>query len=105
MNVAAEEKDPSSCLNYFRTLVKLRKANLVLVYGKYTLLDAENPEVYAYTRELAGKKILVLLNFKSKPASAKTGLELSKAKVLLGNYPMPSKDGRLRPYEAVIYEL
>jgi oligo-1,6-glucosidase len=49
--------------------------------------------------------MLILLNFKSYPASAKTGIDLSQAKPLLGNYPDPSKDGSLRPYEAVIYEL
>ena len=69
-----------------------------------TLLDKDNPDVYAYTRELDGKKMLVVLNFKSKPASAKTGLDVSKAKVVLGNYPSPSQTGELRPYEAVIYE-
>ena len=56
INVAAEENDSNSCQNYFRKIVKLRKDNLVLVYGKYTLHDAVNPQVYAYTRELDGKK-------------------------------------------------
>ena len=105
VNEAAEEKDPNSCLNYFRKIIKLRKDNLILVYGKYTLLDKDNPDVYAYTRDLDGKKLLVLLNFKSTTAKANTGIDISKAKVLLGNYSTPSKDGILQPYEAVIYEL
>ena len=105
VNEAAEEKDPNSVLNYFRQIVKLRKDNLVLVYGKYNLLDRNNPDVYAYTRVLGDKKLLVLLNFKNKTATATTGLDISNAKLLLGNYPVPSKDGSLRPYEAVIYEL
>lgn len=105
VNEAAEEKDANSCLNYFRNIVKLRKDNLILVYGKYTLLDKDNPDVYAYTRELDGQKLLVLLNFKSTAAKANTGIDISKAKVLLGNYSAPSKDGNLQPYEAVIYEL
>ncbi|MGI8734285.1 MAG: glycoside hydrolase family 13 protein [Pyrinomonadaceae bacterium] len=104
VNVAAEENDANSCLNYFRKIVKLRKANPVLIYGRYTLLDQDNPNVYAYTRELDGRRILVLLNFKDKAASVKTGLDLSKGKVLLGNYPTASQNGQLRPYEAAIYE-
>jgi oligo-1,6-glucosidase len=104
VNAAAADKDSSSCLNYFRKLTQLRKENLVLVYGKYTLLDENNPDVYAYTRELDGKKIAVLLNFTSKEATANTGLDSSKAKILLGNYPSPLANGKLRPYEAVIYE-
>ncbi|WP_247232927.1 alpha-glucosidase [Telluribacter sp. SYSU D00476] len=105
INAAAQEKDPNSCLNYFRELVKLRKNNLALVYGDYTLLDEANPNTYSYTRELDGKKFLILLNFTSTPASTNTGLDVSKARVVLGNYPQPSRDGKLQPYESVIYEL
>ncbi len=104
VNVAAEDNNANSCLNYFRQIVKLRKDNPVLIYGKYVLLDQDNPDVYAYTRELDGRRILVLLNFRDKAASVKTGLDLSKARVLLGNYPIASQDGQLQPYEAAIYE-
>jgi len=106
VNAAKEEADANSCLNYFRQLVKLRKSNPVLIYGKYTLLDKDNPSVYAYTRELDGKKLLVVLNFKSQPATANLGgLDVSKAKILAGNYPKPTPEAHLRGYEAVIYEL
>jgi len=106
VNVAVEGKDPNSCLNYFRKIVKLRKDNPVLIYGKYTLLDKDNPDVYAYTRELEGKKLLVLLNFKAHEASVDLyDLDLSKAKFLIGNYPGTKKERlNLRPYEAAIYE-
>jgi oligo-1,6-glucosidase len=66
INEAAQAKDPNSVLNYFKKMVALRKKNRVLTYGKYALLDKDNPNVYAYTRTLNGKKILVLLNFKNK---------------------------------------
>ena len=105
VNAANQEKDPNSVLNYFRKVVRLRKDNLALVYGKYMLLDKDNPDVYAYTREGNGKKLLILLNFKGVTASVKTGIDLSKAKVALGNYSSPSTNGSLQPYEAVISEL
>ncbi len=105
INAAAQEKDANSTLNYFRRIVKLRKDNPVLVYGKYTLLDAQNPDTYAYTRELNGRKLLVLLNFTSKTAPAQTGMDLGNARVLIGNYQKPSKNGTLMPYEAVVYEV
>ncbi|MBS1796332.1 MAG: alpha-glucosidase [Acidobacteria bacterium] len=105
INAAKEEKDPNSPLNYFRRLTRLRRDNLVLVYGKYKLLDPPNEAVYAYTRELDGKKMLVLLNFSDQPATAATGVDFAKAKIALGNYAAPSKDGKLRPYEAVVYDL
>ncbi|MDR6940175.1 glycoside hydrolase family 13 protein [Mucilaginibacter pocheonensis] len=105
INAVAQVKDPSSPLNYFRKIVKLRKENKVLVYGKYTLLDNKNPDTYSYTRELNGKRLLILLNFKSVAASANTEIDLNKARILIGNYDHPSKNGKLRPYEAIVYEL
>ena len=105
VNVSAEEKDANSCLNYFRKIVNLRKENDALIYGKYIMLDKDNPDVYAYTREMNGKRFLVLLNFTSKTAKFNIGMDISKAKILIDNYTSPSKDGRLQAYEAVVYEL
>lgn len=105
VNAAAQEKDPQSILNYFRRVVQLRKDNLALVYGKYTLLDKDNPDVYAYTREGYGKKMLILLNFRTKPATIATGVDLSHARLLLCNYSDASAGDSLRPYEARVYEL
>lgn len=105
INEVAENKDSNSVLNYFRKIIDFRKHNLVLVYGKYTLLDKNNESVYAYTRELNNRKILVLLNFKNTKAVTNTGVDISKAKFLMGNYPGPSQSGELRPYEAAIYEI
>ncbi len=105
INADAEEKDPNSCLNYFRKTIQLRKNNKVLVYGRYNLIDKNNPEVYAYTRELNGKKILVVLNFTKENASYKTDLDIGKSKILLSNYSNASHSKQLKPYEAVVYEI
>ncbi|HVM90107.1 MAG TPA: alpha-glucosidase [Puia sp.] len=105
INEAAQENDTNSCLNYFRKMIKLRKENLVLVYGKYQLLDKDNPNVYAYTRELNGKKILVMLNFTNNSARANIGTGISHAKTLIDNYGEASNTTELRPYEAVVYGL
>jgi oligo-1,6-glucosidase len=112
INSAAQDKDPNSCLNYFRNLVRLRNDHIpVLVYGKYTLLDKDNPSVYAYTRESDGCKLLVVLNFTASDAEADTRMDVRKGKILLSNYqeapvinPNNSKI-RLKPYQAVIYSL
>jgi oligo-1,6-glucosidase len=101
VNVAAQEPDPNSCLNYFRRLTKLRKENPVLVYGKYTLLDKDNPDVYAYTREWKGEKWLVVLNFSARTVALP--VSVAGGKVMIDNYPAPGKAGELRPYEAVVY--
>ena len=103
INVAAQEKDSKSTLNYFKKLVKLRKNNPVLVYGSFNLIDKENPNVFAYTRELKGKKMLIILNFSNINASLKTDIDIKKAKVLSNNYTSTSTE--LLPYQAIIYQL
>ena len=107
INAEAQEKDPNSALNYFRTLVQLRKKEPVLVYGNYMLLDRENPNVFAYIRELEGKKILILLNFSDKKSSFNIGIPITKSKIILDNYTSTKnlKKNILRPYEAAIIEL
>jgi oligo-1,6-glucosidase len=83
----------------------LRKNEPTLIYGKFELVDKNNPAIFAYTRELNGKKLLILLNFTSKNASAKNGINIKGAKILINNYATSSKSEELRPYEAVIYQL
>ena len=97
VNVAAQEKDPESPLNFFRNLVQLRKKELTLVYGEYVLLDRDNPDVYTYIRQLQDTTILVMLNFSAGNASANLeNFNLSTAQLLLSNYP-----GRREGSEAI----
>ena len=103
LNAESQENDPNSVLNYFRKIVKLRKENDVLIYGKYTLLDQKNTKVYAYTRELNGKKMLVLLNFSKQKAKANLNIDLTNAKVLINNYP--KTESQLLPYQAIVYQI
>jgi oligo-1,6-glucosidase len=107
INAKAQESDPNSTLNYFRKVVALRKSNPVLTYGKYKLLDKDNPNVYAYTRIWQGQKMLVLLNFTANNASTNLGIDVSKAKVLLSNYQgfTLGKSLDLKPYQAVVLRL
>jgi oligo-1,6-glucosidase len=107
INAAVQEKDPNSVLNYYRKLVKIRKASPILKYGKYTLLDHDNPNVFAYTRELNDKKVLILLNFTEKEAAFDLGFSTKNTTLILGNYPNKTSltSNTLRPYESLILEL
>ena len=57
----------------------------MLVYGKYQLLDRENPEVYAYTRSLEGRTLMVALSFS--PAGGRTALPpgYTSGRILINN--------------------
>ena len=109
VNAAVEEKDPKSCLNYFRKMVQLRKNNKTLVYGKYTLLDKNNPKIYAYIRGTGADKILVLLNFSRNVVDWKITNQLKISdKILINNYPQLKKNATvvtLNAYQAVCVQL
>lgn len=109
VNAAAQEQDPDSELNYFRTLNQVRKNNLTLIYGAYDLLLPEHTQVYAYTRTLDEDKILVLLNFSSDTVTLNIadlgGINMQQAQVLLNNLTeLNIADGQvtLAPYQAVL---
>lgn len=108
INVAAENADAQSPLNYFRELVQLRKHNPVLVYGSYHLELADNPNVYAYRRQLGGENWLVLLNFSSVLQTLELPAALQARELILNNYPLAPKLGaslQLSPYQALVLRL
>ncbi|MEZ4983724.1 MAG: alpha-glucosidase C-terminal domain-containing protein [Saprospiraceae bacterium] len=86
MNVAAQENDPNSILNHFRKMTKVRKANPVLVYGQYEILQREHPTVYAFKRTLEQEQLLVLLNFSDKNATIALPELESATQVVINNY-------------------
>lgn len=108
VNVAAEEQNPNSVLNYFRKMVQLRKNNPVLVYGAYKLLVPNDPQVYAYTRTLGNHKLLVLMNFSKITAHFVPDRKLDSRFVMINNYQeVQIKENRveLKPYQAVVIQL
>jgi oligo-1,6-glucosidase len=108
INVKAEDTAANSILNFVRKMIQLRTQNKeVLVYGKYTLLDKANANVYAYTRESDKKKFLVLLNFTAATGSFKAG-DLKLGNELINNLqPLAVANNvvGLLPYQACVVEL
>lgn len=105
VNVAAQQKETTSILNYFRKMTALKKSNQTLIYGDWNLVDEDNKDIFAYTRTLNGETLLVMLNFRDQTKTANVNFDLSKAEVLIGNYETPSRDKTLKPYEAVVYRV
>ena len=86
INVAAQEKDPDSVLNYYRKLTAIRKApeyKEVFTYGKTVPAYQDSETVMAYYRETKSQHILVAANFGREAVSTK--LEYPVKKVLLSN--------------------
>jgi oligo-1,6-glucosidase len=108
INVDASEKNANSTLNYFRKMTKLRKDHKdVLVYGKYTLLDTNNPDVYAYTRESTTEKVLVLLSFRKNGGNFNLGtMQLGEEWINnMGALKVEGGKVMLQPYQACVVKL
>lgn len=78
------------------------------MYGRYQLLDRESLEVFAYTRSLNGRTLMVALSFS--PAGGRTALPAGYAagKTLISNLagsPVQGSQLMLEPYQAVVLQL
>jgi oligo-1,6-glucosidase len=108
VNVAAEERDTSSVLHYFRRMIKLRKAEPALVYGRFQLLDRANPDVFAYARSLNGRTLMVALSFSKAGGRTSVPAGYSAGRIVISNLAgSPLRGGQLllEPYQAVVLEL
>jgi oligo-1,6-glucosidase len=109
VNVAMQETDEDSVLNYFRKMVKLRRQLPELVYGEYELIDKENDKVYAYTRTLNDKKVLVVFNFSKTSTTFTIPKNIGMPdEILINNLKeitVRESVAKLQPYQAVVMKL
>lgn len=107
INAAAQVNDPDSVFAYYKKLIALRHTNEVMVNGVYDVLIPDHPQIYAYTRTLGDKQLLVLCNDSDTnvaiPAELQEKIHAAK-NILIQNYK-DTDESTLRPYEAVVYAL
>lgn len=111
VNAEQARADADSVFHHYRRLIALRKANPVIVHGRYQLLLPQHPQIYAYTRTLGDERLLVVCNFSADaprfelPAS----VAFRSCTPLIGNYalaqPCDLRAYELRPYEAQVWSL
>ncbi len=105
INVAAEEQDPDSVLNYYKKLVQLRKQYEVIQKGTISFIYREQPQVFGYRRSLEGQELLAVNNFTGSQTALQEPLHCEGYKRLIGNYPQETSGDvleSLRPYESIV---
>ncbi len=104
INAKAETADQDSVFHYYKKLIALRKANPIMVYGKYELLLADSEELFVYTRTLEEEKLLVVCSFCDHETSFTIPEEFAGASCLIANmenaYDKPEMT--LQAYEAFV---
>lgn len=116
INAEEQMSREDSVFRYFQKLIRLRKEHEVIVYGTYDLLLPDSKEIYAYTRTLGNKKLLVVCSFTEKSVEFEMPGEFLKGEILIQNYAgsraagPSSPEGEnaglrgnmtLKPYEAI----
>ena len=107
VNVAAQEKDPDSLLNFYRAAIALRKSLRCVRYGDYRDHQPLSGSLYVYSRALGGERLLIVCSFVERPVrfAAPKGFDLSRGELMLKNYD-DALDGNgfvTKPYECRVY--
>ncbi len=67
INAAAQIDDPDSVFAHYRRLISLRHDNPTIALGRFELVLADHPAVWAFTRTLGDDQLLVLANLSREP--------------------------------------
>ncbi|MGL4372781.1 MAG: alpha-glucosidase C-terminal domain-containing protein, partial [Turicibacter sp.] len=110
INVESELAEPNSILNFYKKMIKTKKANPVFSYGTYDLVLEDHTSVYAYTRTFGEQKAIILCNLSDKEVEINDlGYLLIHDNLLLANYKVESHEDLVhitfKPFETRIYSI
>lgn len=110
INVKNQKTDNKSILNFYKEMIRLRKENLSLVYGKYEIILEEDEKIYAYTRSMDKEKFIIIVNLSEDYTYYNYPNEiLNYDNLLISNYDvdvhMDITSIELKPYEARLYRV
>ncbi|KPI39957.1 Alpha-glucosidase [Cyphellophora attinorum] len=109
INVADQEKNPSSPLNYWRKMIEIRQKYAELaVFGDFETWDFLEPDSFTFTKENKSngyekKKLLTFLSFSDEvqPLHFPPDCKGKEMELLISNVDEPGK--HLTPWEARVY--
>jgi maltose alpha-D-glucosyltransferase/alpha-amylase len=99
VNVEAAQADAGSLFNWLQRALQVRRDYPAFGRGELTLLPLDPPALFAYLREYAGERLLVVNNLSAEPQSAAFRLEQAARLIDLfgGEQVTPSADGFFQP--------
>jgi alpha-glucosidase len=109
-NVADESKDPDSILEFYKSVLKLRRTNSALRNGDYQAINESNANVLSYLRVYKDKAVIVSLNMSDTPQNIKlefkpNGFASAIALLATGKSAAKGDQVSLEPYGVFIGEV
>ena len=104
INVEDTLKDSNSVFYFYQKLIELRHELPVITDGVYQLVDADNPDVFSYTRTDDDDQLLVICSFADHAVDYKVPTSFRDAEALIDNYNQIEAD-HLQPYESRVYRI
>lgn len=108
INVKQQLNDKFSILSYYKALIQLKKSDLIYTYGKFNMVDAENKQVFAYTRTFKNNTVLIVANLTNEVSELNLPFELdiSSVDIKLHNYHLNDINlDHIKPYESFVVEI
>ncbi|MHB7942762.1 glycoside hydrolase family 13 protein [Staphylococcus capitis] len=107
INVEQQIHDSQSILQFYKDLIQLKKSDEVYTYGQFNLVDEDNPNLFAYTRTLNSKKVLVVGNLTDQVSKLNVPYLIeNEQQVMLHNYSSHVIDfDKIQPYEAFVIKV
>jgi len=112
INVAAQENDPNSLLNFYRKMLRLRRRTPALILGDYYPLHPQSEAYLAFLRDdtISGQICLVILNFSSEAQTVMFDFSENQARLLFSShtreyFALALDRFTIMPFEILIAEL
>jgi alpha-glucosidase len=110
INVAEQDADPRSMLNFYRRLLAVRKRTPALLAGDYEPVNEDAQDYLAFLRRTEAQTCLVVLNMSERPQTAQFDLSSDKAECLFSSHDREGgvvrvSELHLQPFEVFLGQL
>ncbi|MBI5942740.1 MAG: alpha-glucosidase [Chloroflexi bacterium] len=113
MNIHDQEQNPSSLLNYYKHLLRVRKSSSALMEGDFVPLHDSAEDYFAFIRQSEKQSVLVVLNFSQSQLeldfSQEEAENIFKLKILFSSAERQGRESppkfRVSPFEVFIAEI
>lgn len=110
INVKNQIHDEYSILNFYKTMIKIRKSNEALIYGEYKLILEDDKNIYAYKRVLGSDEFIIITNMSNEKVMYNyKDIKLNYENLVIANLKVKNHETtnsiELKPWECRMYKI